>query len=202
MKIKVFDKTGKNKEEVDFSIADVEVNSEILAQYIRVYNTNQRQGTADTKNRREVRGGGKKPWKQKGTGRARSGSIRSPLWVGGGVVHGPSPKDWGLKLGTKIRQKALSQAIALKKDNISAFEFGSGNSVISTKMASGLIKTLGDKKSVLVLHGGSDVIFKSFRNLQYVNVVTTAELNVIDLLNADVVLVEKSAISLLQARIK
>jgi len=87
------------------------INKPLIAQYVRVYRANQRKGTASAKTRGEVSGGGKKPWRQKGTGRARHGSIRSPIWVGGGVAHGPKPRDWGLKMPQKMRRKALLSAL-------------------------------------------------------------------------------------------
>lgn len=90
------------------------VNEDLVAQYMRVSSANLRQGTAATKGRGAVRGGGRKPWRQKGTGRARQGSIRSPLWVGGGVAHGPHPKDWSLKLPAKMKRRALLSVLADK----------------------------------------------------------------------------------------
>lgn len=90
------------------------VNEDLVAQYVRVYRANQRQGTAATKGRGAVRGGGRKPWRQKGTGRARQGSIRSPLWVGGGVAHGPHPKAWSLSLPAKMKRGALLSVLSDK----------------------------------------------------------------------------------------
>src|SRR3989344_2069599 len=114
MKIDVLDIKGKKVDEITLKkeIFGIEPNETVLAQYVRVYRTNQRQGTSSTLNRGEVSGGGKKPWKQKGTGRARVGSTRNPIWVHGGVAHGPKPKDWTLKLPKKVKRLALISALS------------------------------------------------------------------------------------------
>ena len=109
MKLDVLNIKGEKVEQITLNdeIFAVEPNDLVLAQYIRVYLSNQRQGTASTKDRSEVSGGGKKPWKQKGTGRARAGSIRSPLWTKGGVAFGSSNKNWKRKLNGKMAKKAI-----------------------------------------------------------------------------------------------
>src|SRR3989344_9551496 len=114
MKIKNFDHSGKQIEDVELDLQKnvKPLNEKSLMQYIKVYTTNQRQGTSKTKNKSEVSGGGKKPWKQKGTGKARAGSIRSPLWVGGGVIHGPLSKEYQLSLPQKIRKGVLQGLVS------------------------------------------------------------------------------------------
>src|SRR3989304_3983770 len=103
MQIDIFDTTGKSvgKVKLEESVFGVKPNKAALAQYVRVFLANKRQGTSKVKTRAEVSGGGKKPWAQKGTGRARQGSIRSPVWVGGGIAHGPKPRDHSLSLPVK-----------------------------------------------------------------------------------------------------
>src|SRR5512141_3356443 len=116
MKINVLDKKGKVLEEItlDKGIFGIKPNLEVVSQYIRVYNANQRQGTSSTKTRSAVSGGGKKPWKQKGTGRARQGSTRSPQWRTGGTVFGPMPKDYDVRMPQSKRRAALRAALAWK----------------------------------------------------------------------------------------
>jgi large subunit ribosomal protein L4 len=119
MKIDLIDIKGNStkKIELDSSVFGIVPNANSLVQYLRVFSTNQRQGTSKTKNRREVSGGGRKPWKQKHTGRSRQGSIRSPIWVHGGVAHGPLPKDWTLKVTKDISKQAMRAALSEKMLN-------------------------------------------------------------------------------------
>ncbi|MFH1896494.1 MAG: 50S ribosomal protein L4 [bacterium] len=159
------------------------INMPLIAQYVRVYLANQRQGTASTKDRGEVSGGGKKPWRQKGTGRARHGSIRSPIWVGGGVAHSPKPRDWSLKMPPKMRRQALLSALALCESKGAVYTFAvPALEKISTKEMSAF---LTDKKiigsSLLVLpdfkaESGKKVRL-SGRNIKGVSTVTVAFLN-------------------------
>lgn len=116
MKVDLLNSGGKAAVKIDLNekIFGGEVNGDLLAQAVRVHLANLRQGSAATKGRGAVRGGGRKPWKQKGTGRARQGSVRSPIWVGGGVAHGPHPKDWSLKLPAKMKRRALLSSLADK----------------------------------------------------------------------------------------
>ena len=107
---------------VKFIDKDFRVNDDLLAQYVRVYRSNQRQGTVKTKTKSEVRGGGAKPFRQKGLGRARAGSIRSPLWQGGGVAHGPQPRDWRRSFSKKMKRNAFIGAIAVKINEKRLFE--------------------------------------------------------------------------------
>ena len=121
MKINIVDINGKTKEEINVKVSKSleSLDRSLLTQYIRVVQTNARQGTSKVKDKSEVSGGGKKPWKQKGTGRARAGSSRSPLWVGGGVTHGPSPKDWSIKALKKLKFCYIKQFNQIFKKSIS-----------------------------------------------------------------------------------
>ena len=116
MKIEILNKEGKKIEdiELDNKVFGQEDNPDLIAQYIHIYRTNQRQGTSSVKTRSEVSGGGKKPWRQKGTGRARHGSIRSPIWVKGGIAHGPKTKDYAKKMPKRMRRKVMQCALSQK----------------------------------------------------------------------------------------
>ena len=116
MKITVTDEKGKKIEDIELDkvVFGQEPNDDLLLQYLHIYKSNQRQGTSSAKTRSEVSGGGKKPWKQKGTGRARAGSIRSPIWRHGGVAHGPKPKSWNLKMPKKMKKRAMQCALTSK----------------------------------------------------------------------------------------
>lgn len=204
-KIKVYDIHAREIEEikVNFFKDKKELNFDLLNQYLRVYLSNQRQGTSKTKTKAEVRGGGKKPWKQKGTGRARAGSIRSPLWVGGGVTHGPTPKNWSLKLNKKMVKKAFYEALflAMKEDKVAVVDFNDSFKKISTKKAAEFVKGL-NKASKLLLVNNNEVLFKSFRNLFETEAKSASNVNVYDILNANTVLIEKKAFSDIEKRIK
>ena len=119
-KVTVLNQTGNNVEELDIenTVFGIKPNKEALYSVVKAQRAAMRQGTHKSKTRSEVRGGGRKPWRQKGTGRARQGSIRSPQWVGGGVVFGPTPRDYTLRVNRKVRRLALKSALSLKvRDN-------------------------------------------------------------------------------------
>lgn len=164
--------------------------------------TNARQGTASTKTRAEVRGGGRKPWRQKGTGRARAGSIRSPLWRGGGVIFGPKPRDYDLKMNRKERRLALRTAFANRAADIIVVEdFASELSQPKTKE---LIAALGrwgvkpEVKVLLILPEREETIYLSARNIAKVKLIAATQLNVYDLLNADKIVTTASALEKIQ----
>ncbi len=173
-------------------------------QYLRVHSFNSRQGTSKVKTRSEVRGGGKKPWKQKGTGRARAGSSRSPLWVGGGVVHGPQPKNWAKKITQKMRSKAFKNSISVKlsDDSFLGLICPGKDKKISTKSASEFLKSIKiENGNILIIHSGNDYLYKSFRNLKSVKLVDVGELSTYDILSAAKAIVEKSALEKLNKRL-
>lgn len=198
MEIKVLDTKGKSSANMtlDKNVFGIEPNEAILAQYVRVFTTNQRQGTSKVKGRSEVRGGGRKPWRQKGTGRARHGSIRSPIWVGGGVAHGPKPKNWLLKMPKGMRKVAMRSALSLSAAKNEIFvleeiEFKKPN----TKELSTILKNIkAGGKILIVLFEKDENIIKSASNLKKVNVSLYENLNVYDLLNANSVVFEKKAL--------
>ena len=203
MKLKVFNLTGKTNEEMDFAgiEADFRPSVQNIARYIRVYLTNQRQGTVSTKDRTTITGGGKKPWKQKGTGRARAGSNRSPLWVGGAIALGPKPKNWNLKVTKNMKYDAFKSALALmlKKDRVSVLDLN-GLDKPATSKASKVASEVSKNEAILVIHN-DDMINKSFRNIA--NVVTRHidSVNTYDLASASYVLIQKEALNSLSSKI-
>lgn len=198
MKINIFDNQGKTAESVDFDFdkSISELDSNILTQYVRIFQTNQRQGTVKTKDKSEVRGGGKKPWKQKGTGRARAGSSRSPLWVGGGVTHGPNPKSWSIKALKRIKRQALQLAFIEKLNDDKAKVYSISDELkYSTKTASSLLNSLKAEGKVLVLQSNTPEIYKSFRNLQSAKVISVDEVSAYEILESDVIVMDKNSFS-------
>ena len=164
---------------------------------------NQRQGTVSTKTRAEVRGGGRKPWRQKGTGRARAGSIRSPLWRGGGVIFGPKPRDFNLKMNKKERRLALRTAFTSRADDFIVVEnFAEQISTPKTKELVSGLNRLGVEsgEKVLIIWGGEipENIYLSGRNIPYFKVITHDCLNVYDVLNADKIVVTSEALTKIQ----
>ena len=147
---------------------------------------NARQGTASTKMRGEVRGGGKKPWKQKHTGRARAGSSRSPLWVGGGVVHGPKPRTYELKVNKKVRALAMRSALSMRVVEQSLCAIDAFNlEAPSTKKMKVLVDSLGAKKVLILLDSRDENVVKSARNIPGAKVLHMDSINVLDLVHHD-----------------
>lgn len=164
---------------------------------------NQRQGTASAKTRAEVRGGGRKPWRQKGTGRARAGSIRSPLWRGGGVIFGPKPRDFNIKMNKKERRLALRTAfISRTEDFIVVENFAEQISAPKTKeFISGLTRLgieIGKKTLVILADSIPQNVELSTRNIPYVKVLKHNCLNIYDVLNADKIVVTSEALAKIQ----
>lgn len=206
MKLDVYTQQGeklKIKASLDEDIFGVAPNKDLLAQYVRVKRANQRQGTAKVKTRAEVRGGGRKPWRQKGTGRARHGSIRSPLWVGGGRAHGPKPKDWSLKMPAKMKNAALAAALSSKRQ--------SGDLLLLNKLELTEVKTqslvkilskLPVKDKILLVLGGVDRnVVLSARNIPGVRTVPAKDLNAYEVLDTKTLVLTKEALKVLQERL-
>ncbi|OKH27299.1 50S ribosomal protein L4 [Chroogloeocystis siderophila] len=164
--------------------------------------TNARQGTASSKTRAEVRGGGRKPWRQKGTGRARAGSIRSPLWRGGGVIFGPKPRDYEIKMNRKERRLALRTALVSRAEDIVVVEdFASDLPRPKTKDLIAAIARWGidtDTKVLLILPEMVETVYLSARNVSQVKLIAADQLNVYDLLNADRIVTTVAAIDKIQ----
>jgi large subunit ribosomal protein L4 len=163
---------------------------------------NARQGNASTKTRSEVRGGGRKPWRQKGTGRARAGSIRSPLWRGGGVIFGPKPRDFEVKMNKKERRLALRTAFQSRTEDIIVVEeFAEQFPRPKSKELLSAIARWGiepDTKVLLILPEPQLNVYLSGRNIELVNVILASSLNVYDVLAADKIIVTSTAIAKIQ----
>lgn len=179
-------------------------NDAVLYDAITLTRNAQRQGTSDTKTRSEVSGGGRKPWKQKGTGRARAGSSRSPLWRGGGIVFGPTPRNYTFKINKKERTIALKSALTeLAKEKalvvVDKIELAS----LKTSEAKNLIKSLNIAGNILfVTNGDNENLFMACRNLGYTQVLMVDEINVLDLVYADYVVIEEEAVKTLEEGLK
>ena len=159
---------------------------------------NARQGTASSKTRSEVRGGGRKPWRQKGTGRARAGSIRSPLWRGGGVIFGPKPRDYSTKMNRKERRLALRTAFSSRAEDLVVVEnFGAELDRPKTKEIIGALERWGigaEEKVLMILKEISDNVNLSTRNIAKVKLIKATNLNVADLLHANKIVVSQDAL--------
>ncbi|MDU6479618.1 MAG: 50S ribosomal protein L4, partial [Corynebacterium kroppenstedtii] len=174
--------------ELPSSVFDVEVSTPLLHQVVTAQLASRRQGTHATKTRGQVRGGGRKPYRQKGTGRARQGSIRAPQFTGGGTVHGPQPRDYDQRTPKKMKAAALRGALSdrARHDRIHVVEDLVPGQTPSTKAARTFIERLTDRKSVLVVLGREDVnSIKSARNLPNVHILPSDQLNTYDVLNSD-----------------
>jgi large subunit ribosomal protein L4 len=174
--------------ELPAELFDVEPNIALMHQVVTAQLAAKRQGTHSTKTRGEVRGGGKKPYRQKGTGRARQGSIRAPQFTGGGVVHGPQPRDYSQRTPKKMIAAALRGALSdrARNERIHAITELVAGQTPSTKDAKTFLASLTDRRKVLVVIGRSDEVgTKSVRNLPGVHVISADQLNTYDVLNAD-----------------
>lgn len=163
---------------------------------------NQRQGTLATKTRAEVRGGGRKPWRQKGTGRARAGSIRSPLWRGGGVIFGPKPRDFSINMNRKERRLALTTALMSRSEDLIVVEdFVEKLPRPKTKELVEALQRWGvdaEAKVLLIVSEKSETVYLSARNIESVKLILADHLNVFDLLAADSIVATQSAIAKVQ----
>ena len=195
----VFDKTGKKVSDIALSDAIFAITPNASAMHLCVVAdlANQRQGTQSTLTRAEVRGGGKKPWRQKGSGRARQGSIRSPQWTHGGIALGPKPREYGKTVNKKVRRLAMKSALSSK---VAAEELIVLDSLemneIKTKEVVSVLKALETGKKVLiVLPEKNETVYRSARNIKGVKTTLVSTLNVYDILNCDSLVVLKDAVS-------
>ena len=181
--------------ELNDAVFGIEPNTHVLHDAVIMQRASLRQGTHAVKNRSEVRGGGRKPWRQKGTGRARHGSIRSPIWVGGGTAFGPTPRSYSYKMPKKVRRLALISALSSKVKE--------GNTLVldaiaidepKTKEIVKMLEALNvNEKALIVTADTEETIIRSANNLQNVNVLTVGEINVLDLLSHDKLIITKDA---------
>jgi large subunit ribosomal protein L4 len=180
--------------ELDEKIFDCEVNPHLLYETVKEHLAKRRSGTASTKNRSSVRGGGKKPWRQKGTGRARAGTIRSPLWTGGGVVFGPSPRDYSYRINKKVRKSALRSALSSKlKENNLILVDTIHLPEIKTKTFISLLERL-DIQDALIVDDGNTNLEKSAQNVPLFKVVRPEGLNVYDILKREKLVITQASL--------
>lgn len=204
--IAVYNSDGKQVEKIELNknIFDGEVNSRLLYQVVRMYQNNQRQGTVATKTRGEVSGGGAKPWRQKGTGRARVGSNRNPLWKGGGVVFGPHPREFNYSLSKNIRSGALKSSINAKiisEDVIILDQIKLEN--LKTKEISKILNKLKiNQKVLIVLDPKEQNISQAVRNISFAHAVRSCDLTALDVLSSKKLILTKAAFKGVINRIK
>lgn len=200
--VNVYDVNGSIVGEIELceEIFGAEINVPAMHAYVTAYNANQRQGTQSAKTRAEVSGGGKKPWRQKGTGRARQGSIRAPQWTHGGIALGPKPRSYNYSLNKKTRRLALISALSAKA---AAGEIivvdGLDMSEIKTKTFAAFLKAVDSTgKSLVVTPEVRKNVVKSAANIPGVRTTPVATLNVYDILNADKFIIDKAAVAKLE----
>ncbi|MBU0469372.1 MAG: 50S ribosomal protein L4 [Candidatus Omnitrophica bacterium] len=204
-KVAVLDIKGIEKENIDLSdVFEGRVNTDVIHQAIVMYQASLRQGNASTKERAFVSGGGKKPHRQKGTGRARAGSSRSPLWHGGGVVFGPHPRDFGYTLPKKIKKAALLESLKAKlNDNNFYCVDDFTDSLSKTKEFAEILKNLKLSGRILaVLDGCDESITRVSRNIPRLSLMRSQDVNAYDILKNKNILVTKTALKNLTDRIK
>ncbi len=196
--MKIVDMAGKAVGEITLSdtVFGAEINEAVLHTAVRAYLLNQRQGTQSTLTRTEVSGGGKKPWKQKGTGRARQGSTRAPQWTHGGVALGPKPRDYRVNLNKKVKRLALFSALSSKVvDNAMVVVDEIATAEYKTKNMVAMLAAIGAaKKALVVLPEVDEKVIKSCANIQGVKTALYNEINVYDILNCDTLVVAKAAV--------
>ena len=196
--IKVVDMSGKEVSTLTLSdkVFGAEVNSAVLHTAVKAYLANQRQGTQSTLTRTEVSGGGKKPWKQKGTGRARQGSTRSPQWTHGGVALGPKPRSYRITITKKTKRTALFSALSSKvADGKMIVVNNIATDAFKTKTMVGMLDAIGaDKKTLVVLPEVDAKVVKSCDNIEGVNTTVYNSVNVYDILNCDTLVVAEPAV--------
>lgn len=189
--------------DLDSSIFEAPVKEHLLHSVVNWQLAKRRSGTASTKTKGEVSGGGRKPWKQKHMGRARHGSTRSPIWRKGGVVFGPKPKDWSYSLNKKTKKNALISALSLKYSEgvlIALNEFSVPE--IKTKQIAEFVKTFELKSALIVVSGENENLMKSARNLKNVKVINVDGLNVYDVLKFDNLIVTEESLARAQEVLK
>lgn len=185
--------------EVSEAIFGVEPNAAVLYETVRMQMVARRLGTASTKERGDIRGGGKKPWRQKGTGRARAGTSRSPLWRGGGTVFGPHPRDYSIRAPKKVRKLALISALSMKMQEqriIVLRDFPLAE--IKTKQFKAVFDRFGLKKALFVIDQADPLLEKSSRNVQGVKLIRAEGINVYDLLDHEHVVFLEPSVKLIE----
>lgn len=198
-KVTLYDMSGAQVGELELndSVFGIEPNEAVLHAFVKMQLANKRVGTSSTKERGEVRGGGKKPWRQKGTGRARAGSSRNPIWKGGGIVFGPKPRDYSYTLPKKVRRLAMKSALSSKvKDNqiivVDQLQFEEPK----TKQMIKTLESLNAGNRTLVVTAGDNVnVIKSTRNIPGVKPLRVESINVYDILKYETLLITRDAVA-------
>lgn len=196
--IGLFNKEAKQVGDIELNsnVFGVEVNENAIHQVVVALLANKRQGTQSAKTRAEVRGGGIKPWRQKGTGRARQGSIRAPQWIKGGIVFAPKPRDYRMSIPKSMKRVAMKSALTSKVQDgqmivIDSLEF----ETIKTKQVADMLKAFEAKKTLIVTAESNESVYKSARNIQGVSVIPVNNINVYDLLKYEKLIISKDAVS-------
>lgn len=197
-KVSLYNQAGSSVGEIELndSVFGIQPNEKVLFDAVIMQRASLRQGTHKTKIRSEVAGGGRKPWRQKGTGRARQGSIRSPQWRGGGTVFGPTPRSYSYKLPKKVRRLAIKSALSTKviEDNILVLD----NLVLEAPKTKEMVAVLQglkvERKALIVTADNNEAVALSARNIPGVTVVTANGVNVLDVLNHDKLVITKAAV--------
>ena len=194
----LFNKEGKKVGDFQLNenIFGTEINANAMHQVVVALLANKRQGTQSAKTRAEVRGGGIKPWRQKGTGRARQGSIRAPQWIKGGIVFAPKPRDYRMAIPKSMKRVAMMSALSTKVQDgqmvvVEDLAFDS----IKTKNVVNMLKAMETKKTLIVTAESNEVVYKSARNIEGVAVIPANNINVYDLLKFEKVVMTKDAVS-------
>jgi len=194
----VFNKEGNKVSDMELSesVFAVEVNEYALHQVVVALLANKRQGTQSTKTRSEVRGGGAKPWRQKGTGRARQGSIRAPQWIKGGIVFAPKPRDYRVSVPKSMRKVAMKSALTSKVQENQMIILDSLNfEAPKTKNIVEMLKALEANKALIITAESNEVVYKSARNIQGISIIPANNINVYDLLKYEKLIITKEAVS-------
>ncbi len=200
-KVALYNMTAQQVGEIELSdaIFGVEINKEAMHQVVKMQLANKRQGTQSALTRAEVRGGGIKPWRQKGTGRARQGSIRSPQWIHGGIVFAPKPRDYSYTVPKKIRRLALKSALSSK---VAENEFIVLDELKldapKTKVMVEMLNKFEAKKTLIVVKESNDAIYKSIRNIEGASVIPVNNINVYDILKYEKFIITKDAAQMVE----
>ena len=194
----LFNQEGKQVGDIQLNdnVFGVEVNTDAMHQVVVALLANKRQGTQSAKTRAEVRGGGIKPWRQKGTGRARQGSIRAPQWIKGGIVFAPKPRDYRVSVPKSMRKVAMKSALTSKvQDGQMVVLETLGFEAPKTKNMVEVLKAFEAKKTLIVTGESNEVLYKSARNIADVQIMPVNNINVYDLLNCKTLMITKEAVN-------
>jgi large subunit ribosomal protein L4 len=198
-KVALYDMTGSQIGDIELNddIFGIKVNTHVMYEAVKNYLANQRQGTQSAKTRAEVRGGGRKPWRQKGTGRARQGSIRAPQWKGGGVVFAPKPRDYSYSIPKKVKRLALKSALSSKVEDLEIIVVD--QIVLEQPKTKEMVKVLKNlnsgKKALIVIPERDEAVVRASANIAGVKTSYVNTINVYDILNCDSLILTKEAVN-------